>query len=108
MSDALRIAATDRKGRAAALECRPTGTLMEALKAMGLPVAATCGGAKSCATCHVYVNEGYDRVGAPDEDETDLLSESDHYRDGVSRLSCQIELHPGLSDLQVVLAPADR
>ena len=46
-------------------------------------------------------------VGLPDEDEVDLLSESDHYREGVSRLSCQIVLLPVLAGLHVVLAPQD-
>ncbi|MNR64299.1 Putidaredoxin [compost metagenome] len=70
-------------------------------------MAATCGGAKSCATCHVYIGEGSPPVGLPDEDEIDLLSESDHFHEGVSRLSCQIVLVSTLSGLHVELAPQD-
>lgn len=106
MSD-IRIEVTDRKGRVSEV-VGPTGsTLMEVLKARGLPVAATCSGAKSCATCHVFVGEGYTRVGPPDEDELDLLSESDHYRGTTSRLSCQIVLQSTLTGLHVELAPQD-
>jgi len=101
----INIEVTDRKGRTVHVSGREGSTLMEALKAQGLPVAATCGGAKSCATCHVYIGEGSSLVGMPDEDEVDLLSESDHYKEGVSRLSCQIDLIPELAGLHVELAP---
>lgn len=103
----IQIEATDRKGHISQLTVTGTPglTLMEALKARGLPVAATCGGTKSCATCHVYVSDGSPQVSPPDEDEVDLLSESDHYREGTSRLSCQIVLLPTLTGLRVELAP---
>jgi 2Fe-2S ferredoxin len=45
---------------------------------------------KSCATCHVYVDEAWlAKSGHPDEDEEDLLDASDDRRPN-SRLSCQI------------------
>lgn len=103
----IRIHATDRQGHSHSLDVQEIYSLMEQLKARGLPVAATCGGSKSCATCHVYVAEGYARVGEPDEDEVDLLIESDHYRPGISRLSCQITLDCALNELKVELAPQD-
>jgi ferredoxin, 2Fe-2S len=104
----IQIEVTDRKGRVSQLAGAQGLTLMEVLKARGMPVAATCGGAKSCATCHVYLEAGYELTGPPaDEDELDLLSESDHYRAGKSRLSCQIVLAPVLSGLRVELAPQD-
>ena len=103
----IQIEVTDRKGRTSQLIGAPGLTLMDALKAHGLPVAATCGGAKSCATCHVYLGESSAKVSPPDEDEVDLLSESEHYREGTSRLSCQIVLLPMLAGLHVELAPQD-
>lgn len=103
----IQIEVTDRKGRISQIVGAPGLTLMEVLKARGLPVAATCGGAKSCATCHVYVGEGGARLDPPDEEEIDLLSESDHYRETTSRLSCQIVLQPALAGLQVELASQD-
>src|SRR6218665_3572734 len=78
------IEVTDRKGRISQLAGTEGLTLMDALRSRGLPVAATCGGAKSCATCHVYIGKGSPPLDLPDEDEVDLLSESDHYREGVS------------------------
>jgi 2Fe-2S ferredoxin len=101
------IEVTDRKGRINRITVPGGSTLMAVLKDSGFPVAATCSGAKSCATCHVWVKDGYARVGAPDDDEVDLLSESDHYRDAISRLSCQILLDPALTGLEIELAPAD-
>lgn len=106
MSD-IQIEVVDRNGRHHLLFADAGSTLMHVLKSAGLPVAATCSGAKSCATCHVFVKDGYQRVGSPDEDEIDLLYESDHYKEGTSRLSCQIELVPTLSGLQIELAAQD-
>ena len=105
MSEVL-IEVTDRKGQVRQLSGPVGSTLMVLLKARGMPVAGTCSGAKVCSTCHVYIAEGYSRVGAPDEDELDLLSESEHCR-GNSRLGCQITLEEGLAGLQVELAPQD-
>src|SRR6218665_770714 len=90
------IEVTDRKGRISQLAGTEGLTLMDALKSQGLPVAATCGGAKSCANCHVYIGEGSPPLDLPDEDQADLLSDTDHYPEGVSRLSCQIVLVPTL------------
>jgi ferredoxin, 2Fe-2S len=103
----IQIEVTDRKGRISQLTGAQGLTLMDTLKANGLPVAATCGGAKSCATCHVYIGESSAKVSPPDEDEVDLLSESEHYREGMSRLSCQIVLLPMLAGLHVELAPQE-
>jgi len=100
----IQIDVADRNGKQHSLFASPGGTLMNALRSAGLPIAAICGGAMSCATCHVYVKDGYERVGIPDEDEIDLLSESEHYREGISRLSCQIEILPSLAGLCVELA----
>jgi 2Fe-2S ferredoxin len=55
----------------------------------------------------VYIGESSAKVSPPDEDEVDLLSESEHYREGMSRLSCQIVLLPMLAGLHVELAPQE-
>ena len=51
------VSVTDRSGRVFPIEASPGTTLMQAMKDRGLPVAAICSGAKSCATCHVFVEE---------------------------------------------------
>jgi ferredoxin, 2Fe-2S len=103
----VKVSVTDRSGKVFSIEASPGTSLMQAMKDRGLPVAAICSGAKSCATCHVFVEEGLGRVGAPDEDECDLLSESSQYRAEASRLSCQIELGDDLQGIAVRLAPQE-
>jgi 2Fe-2S ferredoxin len=55
-------------------------------------IVAECGGACSCATCHVYVADDWsERVGGPSEMEEDMLDFAFDVR-ASSRLSCQIRL----------------
>jgi len=78
-------------------------SLMDNLRNAGIPVRAECGGAMACATCHVSVHpEWMAKVGPPDDEESDLLDNSD-YRTETSRLSCQIKVKDALDGLQVTL-----
>ncbi|MCF6303143.1 MAG: 2Fe-2S iron-sulfur cluster-binding protein [Devosiaceae bacterium] len=53
-------------------------------------IVAECGGACTCATCHVYVGgEWTDKVGAPSAMEEDMLDFAFEVKPS-SRLSCQI------------------
>ncbi|MFV3130439.1 2Fe-2S iron-sulfur cluster-binding protein [Niveispirillum sp. KHB5.9] len=102
------IIATDRDGQEHALAAKAGLSLMENLRDNDLDVAAICGGCCSCATCHVYVDA--DWLGALDPqamDERELVQDSAHFRDGVSRLSCQIRVTDRLDGLRVTLAPED-
>lgn len=66
-------------------------------------ILAECGGACTCATCHIYVaNEWLDKVGKPGEFETDLL-EMVADPEANSRLSCQVDVTPELDGLVVHL-----
>jgi len=66
-------------------------------------ILADCGGALSCATCHVYVaEEWHDRVGGPDDEEQAML-EMAVDPDGRSRLSCQIKLSADLDGVEIIL-----
>jgi len=79
------------------------GSVMELLRAAGLPIRAECGGAMACATCHVVVDEAWrPHVGPPSGEESDLLDMSDYRQDG-SRLCCQIKATQGLEGLAVTL-----
>ena len=81
---------------------------MEILKANDQDVAAICGGVCSCATCHVYVAaEWAEKLEAPGADERVLTEESDHFREGESRLSCQIQFLDELDGIELTLAPED-
>ena len=63
-----------------------------------------CGGVCSCATCHVYVSPDYfDKIGAPDEIEKDLL-EFDDLTTAYSRLSCQLQVNDALDGVVLKVA----
>lgn len=86
---------------------RPGSSLMETAVKHGVPgIVAECGGACSCATCHVYVDEDFaGRVGEADEWEDEMLEEAVAPRRPTSRLSCQIKLTYELQGLSVTIAP---
>jgi ferredoxin, 2Fe-2S len=70
-------------------------------------IEAECGGACSCATCHVFVDAGdLPRVGPPGDVEADMLDFADVERRPNSRLACQIKLRPELAGLRVTVAGA--
>ena len=86
------------------VESEPGMTLMEAAKLHNVPgIEAECGGACACATCHVYVDEGWrDKTGSPSQMEEDMLDFAFDVRDN-SRLSCQIKVTDELDGLKVNL-----
>jgi 2Fe-2S ferredoxin len=88
------------------VEAEPGVTLMEAAKLNSIAgIEAECGGACACATCHVYVDEGWrEKTGKPSQMEEDMLDFAFDVRD-TSRLSCQIKLTPEHDGL-VVRVPA--
>ncbi len=64
-------------------------------------IVAECGGACSCATCHVYVDEQWlEKLPPPDAQEDGML-DCVLDRQPNSRLSCQIELGEQLDGLLV-------
>ncbi len=64
-------------------------------------IEAECGGACSCATCHVYVDPAWvGATGSPDHLEQDMLESAMDLQDN-SRLSCQIEVNDDLDGLVV-------
>ncbi len=75
--------------------------LMEAAVAAGVPrVLGECGGNLACATCHVYVAEGWQAAtGAPGEFEDAMLDATEAPRGPGSRLSCQIIASAALDGL---------
>ena len=79
-------------------------TLMEAALENNVPgIIAECGGACSCATCHVYIDDKWqNRVGAPNIMEDDMLDFAYDRRKN-SRLSCQIVLDESLDGLVVYI-----
>ena len=68
----------------------------------GVPgIVAECGGACSCATCHVYVDDAWtDVVGGPSPMEEDMLDFAFEVKP-TSRLSCQIKVRDEIDGLVV-------
>jgi ferredoxin, 2Fe-2S len=101
----MKIIATDRNGKEHVLDGRNDWSVMEILRDAGLPVAAECGGACACATCHVYVDEKWlDKLPPRSDAETDMLDMALAVEPN-SRLSCQIICKPELDGIKVTVAP---
>jgi len=102
----MKILVTDQNGDQHELEGLDGWRVMEVIRDWDLNIKAECGGACSCATCHVWVDdEWFGKLPAPSDDEEDLLY-STLDRKPNSRLSCQILLSDDLDGLKVTLTPS--
>ena len=83
-------------------EAENGATVMETAIVNGVPgIVAECGGACSCATCHVYVDDQWtDVVGGPSSMEEDMLDFAFEVKP-TSRLSCQIKVRDEIDGLVV-------
>jgi 2Fe-2S ferredoxin len=83
-------------------------TVMETAIRNSVPgIVAECGGACSCATCHVHVDEAWsEKVGPPSPMEEDMLDFAFDVKP-TSRLSCQIKVSDELDGL-VVRTPSQQ
>lgn len=102
------IEVTSREGATSTVAATPGHSVMEIIRDSGMDeLLALCGGCCSCATCHVFVDPAFADLLSPlEDDESDLL-DSSSYRDGRSRLSCQIIFDDRMDGLKVTLAPED-
>jgi 2Fe-2S ferredoxin len=84
-------------------------SLMEAALQHNVPgIDADCGGACSCATCHVYVDDSWlERIGDRGDMEDLMLEYAERVRPN-SRLSCQINVTDALDGLIVALPSSQR
>jgi ferredoxin, 2Fe-2S len=89
-------------GQSQTVDAELGSTVMEAAIRSGIPgIEAECGGACSCATCHVYVDDAWSAaVGGPSPMEEDMLDFAYDVRP-TSRLSCQIKVTAALDGLVV-------
>jgi 2Fe-2S ferredoxin len=102
----VKVTFVDSHGQARTVEGEVGSTLMETARRNDIPeIAAECGGACACATCHVYVDAAWEaKTGEKNESEAAMIS----FANGVepnSRLSCQIKVTAELDGL-VVRMPA--
>ena len=84
-------------------------TVMATAVRNGVPgIVGECGGNRSCATCHVYVDADFmPLVGPPGDLEDDMLDLGVSDRRDNSRLSCQIVLDERLEGISVT-TPEDQ
>jgi ferredoxin, 2Fe-2S len=103
-----KIQVTDRAGQHHELQVEPGLTLMDPLREIDNGIEALCGGMCSCATCHVFVApEWYARLPARHGDELELLESTETFRDGESRLACQVRVTDDLEGLVLTVAPEE-
>lgn len=90
------------QGDARTVDASAGASLMEAAVANNIPgIDADCGGACSCATCHVYIAaEWVDRVGKQGPLERSMLEFAEDVRPN-SRLSCQVIVDEALDGITV-------
>ena len=102
----MKIHVTDQSGESHELEGLEGWRVMEVIRDWDLNIKAECGGALSCATCHVYVEgEWMERVGPPSDEEEDMLDTVGDVRPN-SRLSCQLLMSDELDGLTGPWRPA--
>ena len=75
-------------------------SLMEFLKGNDYDIMATCGGMALCATCHVEVVKGFDKLKEIGSDEHAMLDTLPNIT-ATSRLSCQLRIAPDLDNITV-------
>jgi len=97
-----KITFIDAAGKSRQVEADNGSTVMETALRNAIPgIAAECGGACACATCHVYVDNAWlDKLPKQERMEEDMLDFAFDVRPN-SRLSCQIKVTDALNGLVV-------
>ena len=104
----MKLIVVDHEGNEHELEALEGWRAMEVIRDWGLDIKAECGGACSCATCHVYVDENWiEMLDAASEEEENMLDSAPDV-EANSRLSCQILMTEALDGLRLTLAPSSR
>lgn len=103
-----KITFIEHDGNTRTVDAETGSTVMETAIHAGVPgIVAECGGACSCATCHVHVDEAWSaQVGPPSPMEEDMLDFAFDVKP-TSRLSCQIKVSDELDGL-IVRTPAQQ
>jgi len=103
-----RIVVTDRAGEEHEIDIEPGTNIMEPLRELDSGVEALCGGMCSCATCHVFLEpEWFAKLDSVDDDELELLEETECFRADQSRLSCQVDYSDKLDGMRLTIAPEE-
>lgn len=99
----VKIVFTDHDGAEREVEARPGNTVMQTAAINAVPgIEADCGGACSCATCHVYVDSEWLAITGPANQIEDAMLSLSAERRANSRLSCQITVTEEMDGLRVI------
>ena len=103
-----KIVVTDRAGDTHEIEMSAGDNLMDPLREMDNGIEALCGGMCSCATCHIFVGPDWTaKLEAAQDDELELLEETECYNADSSRLACQIDFTDELDGMTFTIAPEE-
>ncbi len=101
----MKILATDREGKQHVLDSKDHAVVMQVLRENGL-VTGDCDGSCSCATCHVYLTDGwFEKLSGPSGEEVAVLDTAVAVEPS-SRLSCQIPCGAENDGIALTVAPA--
>jgi len=103
-----KMVVTDREGEIHEIEIAAGDNIMEPLRELDSGTESLCGGMCSCATCHVFIQpDWFAQLEPAQDDELELLEETETYRKDESRLSCQLEFTDKLNGLSFTIAPEE-
>jgi 2Fe-2S ferredoxin len=89
-------------GERRTIDLAPGVSVMEGAQQNGVPEVQTdCGGACTCASCHVHVDPAWIGRLAPVSKQENMMLALVEDRRETSRLSCQIKLADGLDGLVI-------
>jgi 2Fe-2S ferredoxin len=98
----------DREGGQHEFDLEDGQSMYEPLRELDAGIEALCGGMCSCATCHVYIeSEWAGKIPAAQDDELELLEETECFKEGESRLSCQVVMSDELDGMRMTIAPEE-
>ena len=97
-----KITYIENNGKSHTVEVDKGLTVMEGAVQNNIPgIDADCGGGMACATCHVYVKDGWlDKLPQKEDGEEDMLDMAFEPKTN-SRLSCQIIVSDEIDGLEV-------
>jgi 2Fe-2S ferredoxin len=102
-----KVAIISRDGSECFIEALNGHSLMNAIRDESSDLLALCGGACSCATCHVYVDQTWIDSLPPMSEAEDALLDGSEFRRPESRLSCQIVIDDSHEGLRAEIAPEE-
>ena len=105
--DLVNITYIDREGESHHIKAKVGDNVMYLAQKHDIEIEGACEASLACCTCHVYVENYFDKLNEIEEEEEDMLDLAPFLQEN-SRLSCQIILSKELDGLVVRLPSATR